>query len=355
MILCDVTYEFVHMANEVLLFQSDTPPERRKAMEVHHLPEAIRSAAGMQTHTYEEIVEHISSKYPLIDYQGRQVYLFGQGRDFADHRHIVAFHPTCSPPTPEHILSYVLITYCLSGNFPLEVDEKPTTLSSGECVVLDRQVPHSVGETGPDDIAVNIILPEEFFDGFMLDGIADLASPFATQLTTIGAPHGEWRFYHTSEDEVVRTCVERVLCECLEPDMTSPYLINFFLAALFTHLMRTYEPHGQLDDVAWERSELVGRVREHIGNHYKEGNLSQMAADLGYERTYLSKFIRSATGYTFKQLVNAERMRHAALMLRGTSQPIYDVAQSVGLANLTSFYARFREYAGMTPQEYRKQ
>jgi AraC-like DNA-binding protein len=149
--------------------------------------------------------------------------------------------------------------------------------------------------------------------------------------------------------------MERVLCERLEPDMTSPYLMNFFLAALFTHLMRTYEPHGQLDDVAWERSELVGRVREYIGNHYKEGNLGQMAADLGYERTYLSKFIRSATGHTFKQLVNAERMRHAALMLRGTSQPIYDVAQSVGLANLTSFYARFREYAGMTPQEYRTQ
>ncbi len=324
-------------------------------MEVQQLPRAIRVAAGVQTHTYEEVVAHIAEKYELIDYNGRKVYLFGQGREFGDHRHIVAFHETCSPPTPEHILSYALITYCLSGHFPIVVDGKPSMLSEGECVVLDRQVPHSVGETGPDDIAVNIILPEEFFDGFMLDGIADLASPFATQLTTIGASHSEWRFYRTSKDEVVRTCMERVLCECLEPDMTSPYMTNFFLAALFTHLMRTYEPHGQLDDVAWERSELVGRVREYISNHYKEGNLGQMAADLGYERTYLSKFIRSATGFTFKQLVNAERMRHAALMLRGTQQPIYDVAQSVGLANLTSFYARFREYAGKTPQEYRKQ
>lgn len=324
-------------------------------MEASQLPRAIRDAAGVQTHTYEEIVAHIAKKYELIDYNGRKVYLFGQGRDFADHRHIVAFHETCSPPTPEHILSYVLITYCLSGHFPIVVDGKPSTLGEGECLVLDRQVPHSVGQTGPDDIAVNIILPEEFFDGFMLDGIADLASSFPSQLTTIGATHDDWRFYHTANDEVVRVCMERVLCELLEPDMTSPYMINFFLASLFTHLMRTYEPHGQLDDVAWERSDLVGRVRQYISQHYQEGNLGQMAKELGYERTYLSKFIRTTTGSTFKQLVNAERMRHAALMLRGTSQPIYDIAQAVGLANLTSFYQRFREYAGMTPQEYRKQ
>ncbi len=323
-------------------------------MKVNQLPQAVRNAAGVETHTYEEIVAHIAGKYPLVEYNGREVYLFGQERDFSDYRHIIAFHETCKPPTPEHILSYVLITYCLSGTFPLVVDGKPTTLGTGECVVLDRQVPHAVGETGPDDIGMNIILPEEFFDGFMLDGIADLASPFPSQLTTIGASHSDWRFYRTAEDEVVRTCIERVLCERLEPDMTSPYMINFFLAALFTHLMRTYEPHGQLDDVAWERSELVGRVRQYISQHYQEGNLGQMAHDLGYERTYLSKFVRSATGLTFKQLVNAERMRHAALMLRGTNRPIYEIAQAVGLANLTSFYQRFREYAGMTPQEYRK-
>lgn len=324
-------------------------------MQLAQLPKAVRDAAGRQIHTYEEIHEHISQKYELIDYMGREVFLFDQSRDFSDHRHIVAFHETCSPPVPEHILSYVLITYCLSGSFPIVVDGKPATLAPGECVVLDRHVPHSVSTTGADDIGLNIILAEEFFQGFMLDGIADLASPFATQLTTVGESHDDWRLYHSSQDETLRVCVERVLCEALEPDMSSPYLINFFLAAVLTHLMRTYEPHGQLDDVAWERSELVGRVREYISLHYKEGNLTQMATDLGYERTYLSKFIRASTGQTFKQLVNEERMRHAALLLRGSNGPIYQIAEAVGLANLTSFYKRFREYSGVTPQAYREQ
>ena len=324
-------------------------------MNASQLPKAVLAAAAPMEHTAEEILEHFAEKYPPIEYQGRPVFLFGQGREFADRRHIVDFHPISSPMTPEHIYSYVLITYCLSGTFRMTVDGQAVELEPGTCVVLDRHVPHGVECTGPKDIGLNIVLAEEFFEGRLLDGMADLASPFATELMTLGAPHAGWRYYDTREDEFARTCVERVLCEKLEPDMTSPFLVDFFLAALLTHLLRTYEPRGQLDDVAWERAELIGMVREYISLHYQEGNLSQMASDLGYERTYLSKFVRQATGSTFKQLVNVERMRRAALMLRGTNKPIYEIAEEVGLSNLTSFYQRFREYAGCTPQDYRKQ
>ena len=43
-------------------------------------------------------------------------------------------------------------------------------------------------------------------------------------------------------------------------------------------------------------------------------------------------YARQATGSTFKQLVNIERMRRAALLLRGTTRPIYEIAEEVGLS-----------------------
>lgn len=324
-------------------------------MNLVQLPGAIRDMHLIETHTQEEIDAHFAEKYPLVDYQGKRVYLFGQGRDFADRRHIVSFHPSSSGRVPMHIYSYVLITYCYQGSFHMNVDGNDVVLEAGDTIVMDRHVPHGVEPTGPDDIAFNFILAEEFFEGRLLDGMADLASPFATELMTLGATHERWHVYRTGADEFVRTCIERIMCERLEPDMTSPYLIDFFLAALLTHLLRTYEPKGVLDDVAWQRAELIGAIRQYIGLHYQEGNLQRMADDLGYERTYLSKFVRQSTGSTFKQLVNTERMRRAALLLRGSTRPIYEIAEEVGLANLTSFYQRFREYAGCTPQEYRKQ
>lgn len=324
-------------------------------MNTNQLAPALLAASTLVPHTDEEVVEHFIERYSRIDYCGRKVFLFGQGREFADRRHIIGFHGVNSATIPEHIYSYVLITYCCEGTFRINVDGEDVVLEAGDCIVMDRHVPHAVEPTGPHDVTVNFILAEEFFEGRLLDGMADLASPFATELMSTGANHRQWRIYHTSQDEFVRTCVDRILCERLEPDMTSPYLIDFFLAALLTHLLRTYEPKGGLDDVAWERAELTATIRQYVSLHYQEGNLQKMATDLGYERTYLSKFVRQATGSTFKQLVNTERMRRAALLLRGTSQPIYEIAEQVGLANLTSFYQRFREYAGCTPQEYRKQ
>ena len=64
-------------------------------MKVSQLPQTVRNAAGVETHTYEEIVAHIACKYPLVEYNGREVYLFGQEREFSDHRYIDAFHEAC--------------------------------------------------------------------------------------------------------------------------------------------------------------------------------------------------------------------------------------------------------------------
>lgn len=97
----------------------------------------------------------------------------------------------------------------------------------------------------------------------------------------------------------------------------------------------------------------MGRIHEYVAQHYREGRLSALADEPGYDTSYLGAYIKRETARTFKQLVNEERMRHAIRMLRNSQEPIYKIAQNVGISNLTQFYRRFHEYAGMTPQEYR--
>lgn len=245
------------------------------------MPELLRITA-LEHHTEEEILRHFEDRgHHLIDYHGRKLYLFSQGRDFADRHHIISLHANDNPPIPEHIYSYVLLTYCYQGSLPLVIDGEERTLRQGDCALLDRHVPHSVKATGHDDLSINMVLSDDFFEGRLLDGISDLASPFATALATIGMAHTGWRVYHTQGEEPVQSCIERILCEWLEPDMTSPYLIDFMLEALLLHLLRRHEPKGELDDVAFERADLIGRVRQYIAEHYQEVNLTRMAQDLG--------------------------------------------------------------------------
>lgn len=322
-------------------------------MELSALPKAIQDANVTPVHTDEEVYEHFRSKYQLIPYNGREVFLFTNQREFRDRKHIVSFHGSNSPRIPEHIYQYVLITYCYAGEFHMTVDGGPLVLGAGDCLVTDRHVPHSVEPTGPDDVTVDIVVNDRFFERRMLADISRLHAAFPSALVERGGAHTGWRVYRTAGDEFPRELVSRILCEHLDARAGSSDIIDDLIAALLTHLFRTFEPDAQRSEAEEKRSALIGEVREYVAEHYNEGSLKRMSERLGYESTYLSTMIRKATGMTFKQLVNQERMRHAMMLLQGTDLPAYAIAQEVGISNLTQFYKRFREFVGCTPQEYR--
>lgn len=323
-------------------------------MKFSELDRALAAKTDIPTHSDAEVLEHFKSKYGAIEIEGRTVFVFNNERGFGDHKHIVSVHGSNAPYTPEHIYQYVLITYCWSGKFQMTIDGKPVALKAGECVILDRHVPHSVERTGKKDVAINIVLSDRFFERRVLADVDRLDARFPTELTTPGIPHSNWSYYQCQDDELVRDCVGRALCEHFDPKTGSADIIDDFVAALITHLFRTYEHDVRPYAVAQERSELIGKVREYISEHFQEGKLNSMAAAIGYEPTYLSSTIRRATGRTFKQLVNEERMRRSMILLQGTELPAYEIAKEVGISNLTQFYKRFRECYDCTPQEYRE-
>lgn len=322
-------------------------------MHISQLPNAISSLPPLPASTDADVLEHFAAKYPLIDYHGREVFLFTNARDFGSNKHSVTIHASNHPVTPEHIYQYVLITYCYEGRFSMTVDGLPIVLEKGDCLITDRLVPHGVDRTGPSDMAVDIVLNDRFFERRFLTDAARLGSRFANELVMPGSAHTSWRLYRSSDDEFARTLVERILCEQLDIRVGSPDIIDDLAAALLTHLIRSYEKDIADTEAAKRDSELVGTVREYIAQNYRDGNLSRMTQALGYDSSYLSSFIRRETGVTFKQTVNAERMRHAELLLQTTSMTIADIASEVGITNITMFYRRFRDYFGCTPQEYR--
>ncbi|HRM89934.1 MAG TPA: helix-turn-helix transcriptional regulator, partial [Thomasclavelia ramosa] len=56
---------------------------------------------------------------------------------------------------------------------------------------------------------------------------------------------------------------------------------------------------------------------------------------------------------TFKQLIQEERLKAAANLLKTTSLPIVEIMQEVGYENITYFYKIFKEKFKITPSIYR--
>lgn len=81
-------------------------------------------------------------------------------------------------------------------------------------------------------------------------------------------------------------------------------------------------------------------------------SIEQMAHDLGYHRTYLSKIFKEYTGVTPIHFLLKLRMERAKLLMQ-EQLTIEQVASSVGFTDALYFSKQFRKWFGCSPSEFR--
>ncbi|MBP1989312.1 AraC family transcriptional regulator [Paenibacillus eucommiae] len=83
-------------------------------------------------------------------------------------------------------------------------------------------------------------------------------------------------------------------------------------------------------------------------------SIEQMANDLGYHRTYLSKIFKQFTGMAPTYFLLKLRMDRAKLLLQ-EQLTIEQVASSVGFTDALYFSKQFKKWSGLSPSEFRSQ
>jgi len=90
----------------------------------------------------------------------------------------------------------------------------------------------------------------------------------------------------------------------------------------------------------------------------KDYKLTEMAAALGTNRSYVSKVINTDFGCNFSDLVNGRRVEYAKKIMRcNTDKPnkalTAEIIEESGFSSESSFYRIFKQQTGLTPVEYR--
>ncbi|MHA6485024.1 response regulator transcription factor [Paenibacillus sp. strain BS8-2] len=114
----------------------------------------------------------------------------------------------------------------------------------------------------------------------------------------------------------------------------------------------------QLFEQWQERSngQAVRKAMEYIGEHYREAcSLSEVAAHVHFNPTYLSTLFKRETGERFVNYVSKVRMEQARLLLNNTDMKIAEIANLVGFDDPNYFTASFSKMHAMSPNQYRKQ
>ena len=305
----------------------------------------------------EEILNHFKNKFSVVPYNKEYMFIFSHERDFQNKNHIISLHKRNSGYVPMHIFHYIVLTYVYSGTFVMTVEDQTITLFEGDIIILDRHVPHSVAPTSNNDLAINIILGDHYFSSRFINKLSNdqLISQFMNELMNHKHSHIHYLFFHTHKDFMLKNCIQSILCEYFDPKVSSDDIIDNYIMILLTHLARLEQYNTNLSVSMFKNQDLLNDIMKYIQNNYKDGNLKNMCFQFGYDPSYTSKLIKKFSGKTFKQLVNEERMKKAMILLKNESLPIYEIANEVGMNNLTSFYKKFQEYFGCTPQKYRNQ
>ncbi|WP_346293716.1 response regulator transcription factor [Sphaerothrix gracilis] len=156
--------------------------------------------------------------------------------------------------------------------------------------------------------------------------------------------------------------------------LTKPCTIEQFLLAISTRLKRheelqrsssarkgasisqsqSFEPASKPESIFPECPQLT-HVFQFIEAHYRDViNLSDIAQAAGYSPAYLTTLVQEKTGRTIKQWVIERRMAQAKTLLKSSKKSIRQVAEASGYSDPSYFTRQFRQFHGLSPQNWRK-
>lgn len=105
-----------------------------------------------------------------------------------------------------------------------------------------------------------------------------------------------------------------------------------------------------------EEDALVQRAEDYIARCLRKPiTIQQMAEDLGFNRSYLSRHFHEVTGLTIQEYIRRQRLQKAANLLRFSEETIGSIAFYMQFGSAGKFAYWFRKEYGMTPSEYRRE
>lgn len=123
--------------------------------------------------------------------------------------------------------------------------------------------------------------------------------------------------------------------------------------SLGAEIHRRYIQRVQKAQANQNRSALVRACMEYIETHiFDKISLKDMAAEIGYTETYISRKFKSETGESLIDAVNRQKTALAKSILKETPISVSELSDRLGFASPSYFSSVFRKYAGVTPVEY---
>ena len=259
-------------------------------------------------------------------------------------------------PAHWHENQYFSVYYSFSGECPIYFQTEIVPVKPGTVLIVAPHVLHANPCYGDDMVLVYYNIRSSTFDQVFWNQIpsGNLMGGFFRQALSGAQPNSYLRF-ETGDDREICDLLAGIFQEYQEDLAYSGKLVNAFMSACLTLLMRRYEGTVRLprtENFYWKHE--YSAILNHIQTSFATVRMEELSQLFHYSDKQIRRIVHNATGMSYSDLIIKLRMERAALLMKRQNLSMNDIANLVGYTTVSSFYRAFTSYYGQTPAEYRK-
>lgn len=245
------------------------------------------------------------------------------------------------------IFNGFVLAVCLKGESTIKVNYRDFTLTEGHIFTYMPNQIFSLKERSDDFLIESLFLSAEYVLQLPLPKDFDLLKAIATtplQKINREALHNMLEFHsliakhHRREENPYRESQTKAL-----------------ILALLMEVTLLYSTSATETLVAISRQEVLTDefFKLMLGNYKQERSVAYYADKLCLTPKYLSMTVKKVTGHPISDWINEAVVIEAKRMLKTTDLTALQISEELNFPNPSFFGRFFKQYAGMTPLQYK--
>ena len=261
----------------------------------------------------------------------------------------------------DHIHDFYEMKYQLSGSGTVFADSRLLFLQESDICLIPPYVPHRNEVYTDEACMINIVLPAEYLP-VLLPRIFSFSNAFQDYFSLKGSDPAhsvtaDCMHCHTHEHPEIRQIFRDLLDYYSHEKQHTPFKDTLYESSferVFLLLMDQQPAYQTSEPSSGSERREVSLLVDHLRSHLEDATLTATAEAFHFSSSYMSRYIKRLTGYSFQTLLLILRMEQAARQLKETDLTVDQIAAGVGITGKTYFYKKFRDFYGKNPGEFRK-